>query len=140
HHGEGIEGGDARAAVDFARRAGDAANANAAFDEAADLYERALAALEHTPADKRVEAEVLLEVAEARNRARNNRAAYTPLLAAAALARELDDTDLLVRAALGFSYEWDFNSWRHPEVVELARDALDRVPEGSVRWVIVASH
>src|SRR5262249_24913575 len=99
HFLEGLPGGDVDKAVSYATRAGDRANEQVAYGEAAVLYERALLALElREPPDDRTRAELLVKVGAARWGAGGFET--RPLVEAAALAERLGDADLLARAVL----------------------------------------
>ena len=91
-------------AVAAGRRAAHAAGRAVAYDDAARLLE---AVLPLTPPD-RDRCEVLLELAVARMRAGDVSAAQDRCLEATALARDLDEPDLVVAAALTF----DDANWR----------------------------
>src|SRR5262249_53166418 len=100
HFLEGLPGGDVDKAVAYATRAGDRANEQLAYAEAAILYERALQALElREPPDERARAELLVKGGAARW-AGGLSYLKTPLEEAATLAERLGDADLLARAAL----------------------------------------
>src|SRR6185295_8314386 len=66
HYGEGALAGDAAKAVDFARRAGDRAMSELAFEAAAKHYERAIGSieLEDTP-DRKMRCDLLIALARA---------------------------------------------------------------------------
>src|SRR5262249_59901158 len=102
HFLEGLPGGDVDKAVAYATRAGDRANEQLAYAEAAILYEGALQALElREPPDERARAELLVKVGAARWGA--GRFETKPLEEAAVLAERLGDADLLARTALVFA-------------------------------------
>jgi tetratricopeptide (TPR) repeat protein len=102
HFLEALPGGDARKAVDYAVRAGDRANEQLAYDEAAVLYERALQALELADRpDEKFRCQVLLKQAEARSGA--GRRALETFVQVSELAERLAEPDLLARAALGLA-------------------------------------
>jgi tetratricopeptide (TPR) repeat protein len=101
HFLEGLPGGDVDKAVAYAARAGDRANAQLAYAEAAILYERALLALElQEPPDERLRCELLVKVGAAQWGAGGFETRRKPLEEAAVLAERLGDADLLARAAL----------------------------------------
>ena len=95
---------DAEKAVDFARRAGDRASRLLAREEAARLYELALAAL---PVDREagdaLECRLQLALGGARAGAGESAEARVAFLRAADLARRHGDTEGLAQAALGYS-------------------------------------
>jgi len=90
-------------AVEHVVRAAAAASARLAYEQAAALYERALAALPPGPKEGPRRRELLLELGEARLRAGDRQAAREAFLEAAALARRDGASEALARAALGFS-------------------------------------
>jgi DNA-binding CsgD family transcriptional regulator len=85
--------------VDYHVRAARQATASLAFDEAAARLRTALQ-LEIQRSARR--AEVLLELGTATHRAGKSNEALDAFAAAAEIARELDDTELLARAAIGY--------------------------------------
>jgi class 3 adenylate cyclase/tetratricopeptide (TPR) repeat protein len=90
-------------ALDYVRRAGDAARDALAPDDAIRWYQQALDLLDRqTPPDQRQRAQLLAELGTVQRQA-GNTDAREALLQAATLARQLDDTDILVSAALGFT-------------------------------------
>jgi len=102
HFLRALPAGDPERALDYAERAGRAAHARTAYDEAADFFARALGVIEGLPGAGAVR-RYDLWMARARalivsgNR-REMRRSYSEALAAA---RELGDTELLAHAALG---------------------------------------
>ncbi|MGH9010386.1 MAG: ATP-binding protein [Acidimicrobiia bacterium] len=88
-------------AVDYARRAGDAALSQLAHDEAVHYYRQAvdLLRLSETPVDEREHTELLIALGEAERRAGLPDYRET-LLEAARRARQRHDADALARAAL----------------------------------------
>jgi tetratricopeptide (TPR) repeat protein len=105
HFLETLPSGDIDKAVDYAVRAGDRAQEQLAYEEAAIDYDRALQALElREPLDERLRCELLLKLGEARWSAGGiERRPREPLEEAAVLAERLGDPDLLARAALGLA-------------------------------------
>ena len=100
HYGEGALAGDAAKAADFARRAGERALADLAFESAAGHFERALGSIELVdealPAER---CDLLLAWADALLLSGDDRKRQA-VFDAAALARETDDVGRLARAAL----------------------------------------
>jgi class 3 adenylate cyclase/tetratricopeptide (TPR) repeat protein len=132
HYGEGALAGDAAKAVDFARRAGEHAMAELAFEAAARHFERALGSieLEDVP-DREVRCDLLIAWARALHdggdeRARRMRAE------AGALARELGDADRFAAATLVRS-DNPMGSWdgtrADDEFVAMLEEALERLPD-----------
>jgi tetratricopeptide (TPR) repeat protein len=104
HFLEGLPGGDVDKAITYAARAGDRANEQLAYTEAAIQYERALQALElKEPADERQRCELLVKLGETRWSAARPERTGESLEEAAALAERLGEWDLFARAALAVS-------------------------------------
>jgi class 3 adenylate cyclase/tetratricopeptide (TPR) repeat protein len=103
HFGHAARSGDTAKAVDYARRAGHQAMTKLAYEEAISFYTQALELLDAGDSgDLPARAELLLSLGIAQRRAGD--AAYRQvILDAARLADELDDADLLARAALANS-------------------------------------
>ncbi|HEY3669413.1 MAG TPA: AAA family ATPase, partial [Acidimicrobiia bacterium] len=93
---------DVDKAIHYVRRAGDAARDALAPDDAIRWYEQALGLVaDQRRPDERARAQLLAELGAAQRQTGHPEARGT-LLRAAALAEGLDDTDVLVRSALGF--------------------------------------
>ena len=127
HFFEGQPDGTADApAIDYARRAGDEATRSLAFEEAARLYEMALAALERsgTP-DPRLKLQLLLALGDVWNSSGDVPAGREILLEAAAIAKDLGASRELAQAALGVGGKM---AWSRPgfetRLVPLLQDAL----------------
>ena len=113
-------------ALGYVRRAGDAARAALAPDDAIGWYRQPSSSVDSQAApDQRQRAELLavlgttqLEAGHAEGR--------EALLRAAALGQALDDTDLLVRAALGFT-SWAPGRTGDEDALPVIQAALDRV-------------
>jgi class 3 adenylate cyclase/tetratricopeptide (TPR) repeat protein len=116
---------DVAKALEYVRRAGDAALDALAPDDAIGWYRQALDLIDRDHGrDDLARAEVLAALGSAQRQA-GDPAARDTLLEAAALAERLDATDVLVRAALGFAHhETNFGD---DEAQRIARVALDRV-------------
>ncbi len=97
--------GDPERAIEYNVRASRAATEALAFDEAADLL---ITALELGVDDAGRRAHVLLELGTVRHRAGKAFEALDAFRSAAEIARELDDAELLARAAIGY----EDASWR----------------------------
>lgn len=113
-------------AVDYARRAGDRAASQLAYEEAARHYRSALDALEGSgAADPGAACELLLSLGDALSRAGDGSAARRALQDAAALAAEIGRPDQLARAALqyGGRFAWARAS-TDPALVPLLERAL----------------
>jgi tetratricopeptide (TPR) repeat protein len=101
HFLEGLPGGDVEKAIDYTVRAGDRANEQLAYAEAAAHYERALQALDLTePRDERRRCELLLKLGETGWSAGGSEVGRRPLQEATLLAERLGDPNLFARAAL----------------------------------------
>ncbi|MEW6155661.1 MAG: AAA family ATPase [Actinomycetota bacterium] len=122
HFVEAGPGGGAGRAVPYAVAAAEAARARLAFEDAAALYETALASLDEAPtaADR---AEVLLGLGEAQAAAGWMADARESHLAAARLARAHGRPDQLARSALGLGGRSGF------EVVLADREQIDLLEE-----------
>ena len=116
-------------AVDYATRAAEDAVRMAAYAEALAHYERAVGVLEEwRAADKRALCEVLVAIGEVQVRASAGYAVRSaPLRRAAALAQELGEADLLVRAAFALSTRTFPQDVANDAHVALLRAALDAV-------------
>src|SRR5262245_5236401 len=102
HFFEAASLGEEDKAGEYAERAGHQAMAMLAYEEAAEHYGRALQMLQCARApDLRRQAELLLSLGEARNRAGQVSEAAVAQRQAAALARRLGAGELLARAAIG---------------------------------------
>ena len=102
HHLAAVTTAGSERAANAALAAARAAAMQLAYEEAGAWYERALGALP-AAAPARTRGETLLALGDARERAGERAAARDAFRAAAQIARELADGELLARAALGFS-------------------------------------
>ena len=130
HHFFESAAGDGRGkAVDYARRAGARAVGLLAFEEAARLYQMALAAL-GADGTARVRCELLLALGNAQSRSGDAQAAKATFLRAAELARTADLPELVARAAAGYGGRF---LWTHAvadeRIVPLLEDALSGLGE-----------
>jgi tetratricopeptide (TPR) repeat protein len=127
--------GVAEKAVDYARRAGDRAASQLAYEEAARLYEMALTL---AGAQDAARCELLLALGDARGRSGDTPALRQSFRAAADLAEELGLNELLARAALGYGgrviWEASRGDVDHVPLLERALTALgDEDSETRVR-------
>jgi DNA-binding CsgD family transcriptional regulator/tetratricopeptide (TPR) repeat protein len=99
HYASAAPFGDVRRGVEYNVLAARAAIAALAFDEAVECFRTALDLGIEQPAER---AETLIELGTASHRAGKAGAALEALGAAAALARELEDAELLAAAAIGY--------------------------------------
>ncbi len=111
-------------AIGYARRAGERAASQLAYEEAVRLYEMALALSE----DALERCELLVALADAQTAAGDAAAGVESFLAAAEIARGLGSSDLLARSALGCGgrFVWS-RAGGDPRLVSLLRDALEAV-------------
>src|SRR5262245_829264 len=101
HFLEALPGGDIAKAVDYATRAGDRANAQLGYEDAAIHYERALQALElEEQPDERRRCELLLKLGEAQWSAGGLEKPMESTREASRVAERLGDSELFGRAAL----------------------------------------
>jgi DNA-binding SARP family transcriptional activator/tetratricopeptide (TPR) repeat protein len=123
--------GDPGKALEYARRAGDRAVEQLAYEEAARLYELAIRVLRTAgQTDERARCELMLALAEARLRAGDEEEAKSTFLAAAEVARRLGDSRALARAALGYGGLVVWAAARgDPHLVPLLAEALAALPE-----------
>jgi predicted ATPase len=105
HFYEAASGGDVAKAIDYARRAGDRAMAQVAWEGAVADYERALETMDLLPgANEEVRIDTLLALGRALNMVGAGRDRWRPIfLRAAELSRRTGDSERLARAALGFA-------------------------------------
>ena len=131
HFAEAAPGGDAATAFDYARRAGGHAMTITAYEQAADLFELALAASELLEPVPERRAELLLALGEARLLGGDPHAQAT-LLEAAGAARTADRADLFAGAALRMRAYASVAARVDDVHVNLLEEALERVgPEDS---------
>jgi serine/threonine protein kinase/tetratricopeptide (TPR) repeat protein len=124
---------DAAKAIDYARRAGDRALEQLAPDEALSWFEKALQLYAMHGGGDRLHATLLVKLGDAQRQA-GNPAHRETLLQAADAAQRLDDTELLVGAALAISRGWaSIPGDVDPERIGLLERALDAVGPGDAR-------
>jgi hypothetical protein len=125
-----LEAGPAAAprAIDCARAAADAATRQLAFEQAAALLERAVAAAALIdPPDAGARADLLLALGRARILASDVPAGHAACLEAAVLARSLAAPDLLARAAIEYGGAFTFGR-TDAALVALLEEALRALP------------
>ena len=115
-------------AVDLAIRGARHALSWLAHEEAVALLERAVAAVEAGGAPPRLQAETLLALAEARIRRGEVAMGKSLCREVARLARQINDPDLLGRAALTYGEVYTF-AVVDPVLVDLIEEALASLPE-----------
>jgi class 3 adenylate cyclase len=131
HFGEGALAGDPNKAVEYARRAGERAMNDLAFESAADHFEHALGSLELLDdAVAATRCDLMLARADALQLAGDERRRMA-VFDAAHVARQNNDTDRLARAALvlmsGVSASTSIDG--DDELVSLLEDALAALPQ-----------
>jgi class 3 adenylate cyclase/tetratricopeptide (TPR) repeat protein len=132
HYGEGALAGDAVKAVDFARRAGQRAMDELAFEAAARHFERALSSIElEEEPDRVARCDLLTTWARALQAGGDDRRERVRRQAADA-ARELGDPDRFAAAVLSLT-EHQMNTSRfgfaNEDFVALLEEALERLPD-----------
>jgi tetratricopeptide (TPR) repeat protein len=123
-------GGSVEKAVTYARRAGDHATAQLAFEEAVLHYQHALEALTlRGPRAERERCELYLALADAQHRGGDAALARASSERAATIARTLRAPELLVRAPLATGAWWGVSA-PSPDLamVDLLAEALDAMP------------
>ncbi len=136
---EGAVAGDAEKAVAYALRAAESASDQLGYEESAELYERALQTLELCERDDSRKCRVLVALGIAQTKAGKMEAARGTLEAATDSARELDEAELLVQAALRLAYVSEAGG-TDERIVEVLQQALDRVgPEDGVERALLLS-
>ncbi len=145
HTYEAAPGGDVDKAVGYARRAGDRAMDQAAYEEAARSYEMALQALDlAAEAEATTKADLLLALADASERGGDAQVAQRVSLEAAEVARTISDPRRLARAAIVYAGSYLFSGvaaadpHRVPLFVE-AETALLATPENPERDALLAA-
>jgi tetratricopeptide (TPR) repeat protein len=126
HFLEAAQDANAEKAVAYARRAGDQAMSQFAYDQAATLFERALAVPGPHPPDERTA--LLQALGEAQMRAGDTEAARRTLLEAGEVARRHGDADGVARAALACGV-WGLTFGVDEELVRLIEEAIQGRPE-----------
>jgi tetratricopeptide (TPR) repeat protein len=129
HFSEAAALGEVDRAVEFCRRAGDAARDELAFEEAASYYERALSALDLADdPSQAVRADLLLASGKALV-AIADRRGRDVLLAAAAAARSIGDVPRFADAALAMHEEMARGGFTHVdhELISMLEDALEEL-------------
>jgi class 3 adenylate cyclase len=130
HFSECAALGEIDRAVDYCRRAGDAASAELAFEEAAGYYERALGALDLADdVDLALRADLLRDAGAALKAIADRRGGEV-LAASAEVARELDDPVRLADAALALhgNIQGTDALTGDSSTVALLEEAIDGVP------------
>lgn len=133
HHFDQAGPEAASEAVDAYRRAAAGAVSQLAFTDGADLLGRALEIqATYAPDDDRQRCALLLDRGEALIKAGAVEAGQRACVDAAALARKLDSSELLARAALVLGSVFSFGR-TDPRLVDLLREALAALPDDEMR-------
>ena len=130
HSMQALPAGGARRARGYARRAGELAARQLAYEDAAGWFRQALDVLDSAPAERAERCELLLALGSAQRRAGAVAAARASCAEAAALARALARPRLLAQAGLGFAGALGgpgLAESSDPAVVALLEEALDAV-------------
>jgi len=128
HFFKAAQGGDIEKAIDYATQAGERANVQMAYEEAAGFFERALEALDlRVTATEKQRCELLLAIGDSQRMAGNFPAVRKTFQQAAEIARRLAAPDLLSRAALGVGFPFS------PFEIGVAP-----FPQGAFRSIVIA--
>jgi hypothetical protein len=144
HHLHGAGHESAADAVRWARRGAEAARQASAFDESVRLLLHAVEVHDSFHLTGRdpdaIACELRLELADAHDFAGHFAARDTRYLEAAVVARRLDRTDLLARAALGFGGRLPAAPLSNPTGCELLEETLERLPgtDSALRALVLA--
>jgi tetratricopeptide (TPR) repeat protein len=134
HFAQGVAAGGADKALEYARRAGEQAMREVAYEAAARQYRRAIDLLDRIdPAATALRAELLLALGDAHNRAGEAAAGAAEFLEAAEAARALDSPDLLAAAALGLGGVLPAAVGPDARAQALLEEALTRLGTGDSR-------
>ncbi|HWC38137.1 MAG TPA: AAA family ATPase, partial [Acidimicrobiales bacterium] len=134
HFAQGVAAGGADKALEYARRAGEQAMREVAYEAAARQYRRAIDLLDRMdPAATALRAELLLALGDAHNRAGEVAAGAAEFLQAAEAARSLDSPELLAAAALGLGGVLPASVGPDPRAQALLEEALTRLGTGDSR-------
>jgi hypothetical protein len=133
--------GDPGRAAAYAARAGERALDSMAYEQAIELFCDALQALDLEPSQRQRRGPILLALGQAEMRVSRLAEGRATLRRAADIARELDDPELMARAALA-SAPWGLATALSDEegLVPLLEEALERLPEddGALRARLLA--
>jgi tetratricopeptide (TPR) repeat protein len=134
HYCEAAALGETEKAIRYATQAAEQAHANLAYEEAADLYERALAVLEPRSQDERAHrGDLLIQLATAHVAAGERGAARVAAFEAVQHGRDVGRPDLLADAAIsigGGIRVWSEAGAVDDGLVALCEEALDASPPG----------
>jgi tetratricopeptide (TPR) repeat protein len=143
HYCEAAALGETSKAIRYATDAAEEALARLAYEEAAEVYERALAVLEPRSADERKHrGRLLLGLANARSAAGDRHGARQTALDAVQHGRDVRDPDLVADAVIEFggARVWTDAGVVDEEMVALCEEALAVLPAGdSLRRAMVSA-
>ena len=134
--------GDTEKAVHYATAAAQGAFARLSYEEAADLYERALAVLEQGGYDDRDHlGDLLIGLATARRAAGDPDGARQAALRAAEHGRQIGRPEILADAVLtlGWTGRWNTAGAADDALVAVCEDALELLPSGDARKRAIVS-
>ena len=133
HYCEAAALGETEKAVRYESEAAERATARLAYEEAADLYERALAVLEPgSPEEREQRGDLLIRLADARWASGDMPGARRTALDAAQHGREVGRPDLVADAAINFGgiRVWTDAGVVDGELIALCEEALGALPGG----------
>jgi tetratricopeptide (TPR) repeat protein len=136
HYCEAAALGETEQAIRYATEAAQEARARLAYEEAADLYERAIAVLEpHSDAERRHRGDLLIALSRERWAAGDRRGAREAANDAAQYGRDVGRPELIADAAMaiGGPRGWSEAGVVDEELIALCEDALARLPPGDSR-------
>jgi class 3 adenylate cyclase len=129
HFAEAAPGGDIQKAVEYARKAGERAVAQYAWEDAVVQFERALQVVDlATPVDEAMKCDLLVAAGDAIYGTGDQQRAQSTYRNAAEIARRLKDGERLADAALGYSRPFSVGLVDE-EVMSLLKEALAGLPE-----------
>jgi len=133
HYCEAAALGEASNAVRYSTAAAEQAREGLAYEEAATLYERALAVLDPSaPGDYEARSRLLLALGRVRWAAGDRDAAFAALLESGDIARERGDAELFAEAAIarGGKRGWSEAGVVDETLVRLLEESLTVLPDG----------
>jgi tetratricopeptide (TPR) repeat protein len=136
HYCEAAALGETEQAIRYATEAAQGARARLAYEEAADLYERALDVLEpHSDAERQHRGDLLIALSRERWAAGDRRGAREAARDAAQHGRDVGRPELIADAtiAIGGPRGWSEAGVVDEELISLCEDALARLPPGDSR-------
>jgi len=140
HFVQAATGGDAAKAISYAARAGQRALTLLAYEDAALWYQRALQVLDTTDGDWARRCQLLLQLAEAQQKAGNGAQARATYHEAARVARVLGAVEPLARAAVGMAAAGAETGVVDTGLIGLLEEALQALPDsdGVLRTAVLS--